>query len=435
MSKNTNTPASGMEKGTLYRIIAIAMAVLSVVALFLPFAKVLVGAFELQTTNLFGGLLVDGGKLLFLPIPATTSTIGTLAGLALYLVLAATIACLVLCIIAIIKVDEAKRLLGVALYVFTIAYAIYSISIVTVSGYLSMKITFDVYSLVLSVIGAIVYCVIALKAQGKAAWMQFLQFFLTLVVAALTFAFVALNGSKAIAGIAKMGALAYIIIGMFALTTINLFLGAARVQGMFKGLDRVRYIAELVLAVLACVVAMLGNMGNLALALALVAILVAAIQVGMSFIVKDSEEEEDEEDEEYEEEEYEEEDPLEDFRMEEYAEAYAYEGGPVDGVEMAEEVNPTFEEVDTPVNTAGYDFYNCQSFDPFIATLNTEERNQFTELFILKYRGVMPEIPDYVVGGDNREFFRKIFIYLGQYRERIPSGLLTKMYQFSVKLS
>ena len=155
----------------------------------------------------------------------------------------------------------------------------------------------------------------------------------------------------------------------------------------------------------------------------------------MSFIVKDSEEEEDEEDEEYEEEEYEEEDPLEDFRMEEYAEAYAYEGGPVDGVEMAEEVNPTFEEVDTPVNTAGYDFYNCQSFDPFIATLNTEERNQFTELFILKYRGVMPEIPDYVVGGDNREFFRKIFIYLGQYRERIPSGLLTKMYQFSVKLS
>jgi hypothetical protein len=126
---------------------------------------------------------------------------------------------------------------------------------------------------------------------------------------------------------------------------------------------------------------------------------------------------------------------LDGFRVEEYAEAYAYEGGPVDGVEMAEEVNPTFEEVNTPVNTAGYDFYNCQSFDPFIATLNVEERNQFTELSILKYRGVMPEIPDYVVGGDNREFFCKIFIYLGQYRERIPNGLLTKMYQFSVKLS
>ena len=95
-----------------------------------------------------------------------------------------------------------------------------------------------------------------------------------------------------------------------------------------------------------------------------------------------------------------------------------------DGEEKAEE----------EPQTAGYDFYNCKSFDPFIASLDQEERNAFTEIFILKFKGTMPELPDYVVGGDNKEFFRKIFIYLGQYRDRIPMNLLVKMYQFSMKI-
>ena len=109
--------------------------------------------------------------------------------------------------------------------------------------------------------------------------------------------------------------------------------------------------------------------------------------------------------------------------VEEYAEALPYEGGPVNGVQMAEEIAPTLDDIKPgQISTAGYDFYNCKSFDPFIATLDMEERNQFTELFILRFKGTMPEIPTYEVGGDNAEFFRKIFIYLGQYRDRIPSG-------------
>jgi hypothetical protein len=122
------------------------------------------------------------------------------------------------------------------------------------------------------------------------------------------------------------------------------------------------------------------------------------------------------------------------FVLEEYAEAYPYEGGPVAGVLMAEEVNPSFIPQPPHVNTAGYDFYNSKSFDPFIATLDMAERNEFTELFILKFKGTMPELPDYEVGGDNREFFRKIFIYLGQYRDRMSQSLLAKMYQFSMKI-
>lgn len=123
------------------------------------------------------------------------------------------------------------------------------------------------------------------------------------------------------------------------------------------------------------------------------------------------------------------------FEVEEYAEAYPYEGGPVAGVVMAEEVNPSFLPHEPHVNTAGYDFYNSKSFDAFIAMLSEQERNEFTEIFILKFRGPMNELPEYEVGGDNKEFFRKVFIYLGQYRDRIPSGLLGKMYQYSLKLS
>ena len=122
------------------------------------------------------------------------------------------------------------------------------------------------------------------------------------------------------------------------------------------------------------------------------------------------------------------------FHTEEFVEAYPYEGGPVAGVMMAAEVNPSFLPQEPHVTTAGYDFYNCKSFDPFIATLSIAERNEFTELFILKFKGTMSELPDYVVGGDNKEFFRKIFIYLGQYRDRMSQALLAKMYQYSIKI-
>ena len=123
------------------------------------------------------------------------------------------------------------------------------------------------------------------------------------------------------------------------------------------------------------------------------------------------------------------------FYTETYAEAYPYEGGPVNGVVMAEEATPSFLAKGPHVNTAGYDFYNCKSFDPFIASLDNDERNEFTDLFIMRFKGDMPEIPSYEVGGNNAEFFHLIFIYLGKYRDRISSKLLNKIYQFANKLS
>ena len=86
-----------------------------------------------------------------------------------------------------------------------------------------------------------------------------------------------------------------------------------------------------------------------------------------------------------------------------------------------------------PVAPASNSYYATQTFDPFIASLSDKEREQFTNLFVLKYNGAMGNLPDYVVGGNNDDFFRKVFIYLGQYRDRIPNGLLAKMYKFAVR--
>ena len=84
--------------------------------------------------------------------------------------------------------------------------------------------------------------------------------------------------------------------------------------------------------------------------------------------------------------------------------------------------------------TADYDFYNTKSFDPFISSLSSQERAQFTELFILRYKGEMSNIPSYNVGGDNKEFFNKLFINLGSVRERLSDELLEKLYQFAIRL-
>ena len=43
----------------------------------------------------------------------------------------------------------------------------------------------------------------------------------------------------------------------------------------------------------------------------------------------------------------------------------------------------------------------------------------------------MGGIPTYKVGEENKAFFKKIFIYLSQYREKISSELLSKIYDYS----
>jgi hypothetical protein len=272
----------------------------------------------------------------------------------------------------------------------------------------------------LAAIGLVCGIIGAFKNNGKVASLFILQAILTVVA----FALIALGFGKATLEETEL----ITVVGV-GLLVVSVFLGCIRIGA--KGaiaLDFIRYVLTLIGAVILGIVIAGGNADAKTLrTYSIIAILIAVVQIIIAILqlrykgkaeLKEAKAE------------------LESsFQVEEYAEAFPYEGGPVAGVRMAEEVNPTYTTPPPHINTAGYDFYNCKSFDPFIAILDAEERNQFTELFILKYKGVMPEIPDYEVGGDNKEFFRKIFIYLGQYRDRIPSGLLAKIYQFSLKIS
>lgn len=73
------------------------------------------------------------------------------------------------------------------------------------------------------------------------------------------------------------------------------------------------------------------------------------------------------------------------------------------------------------------------AYDWFIESLNPEEKNEFVELFIFKYIGGTANLPEYVPGGDNYQFFRSFFVNLGKYRNRISDTLIEKMYQFMIK--
>ncbi len=130
---------------------------------------------------------------------------------------------------------------------------------------------------------------------------------------------------------------------------------------------------------------------------------------------------------------------VQEYRKETFVEAYAYDGGPVAGVQIAEEVFPTVAAIEAIKDPDGVARNTVASllgngFDPFLITLNEKEKEEFIDLYVLKCKGMMPEIPGYVVGGNNKEFFNCVFIYLGQYREKIPANLLEKMYKFSMKI-
>ena len=54
-------------------------------------------------------------------------------------------------------------------------------------------------------------------------------------------------------------------------------------------------------------------------------------------------------------------------------------------------------------------------YDPFINELTPEEKNEFGDLFIACKSGRYGDLPIYHIGGDNREFFDKVWIRYGLY--------------------
>ena len=70
------------------------------------------------------------------------------------------------------------------------------------------------------------------------------------------------------------------------------------------------------------------------------------------------------------------------------------------------------------------------TYDSFINSLTPQEKNEFGDLFIANKYGDLAYLPGYVIGGDNREFFSKVFIYFGRFRGHISSALLDKLYSY-----
>lgn len=410
-------------------LLAVAIAALAVVVI--PFQAITAASAD----GIIKGSLLDiimnavkGDDALFgfIPSYALSGTLGMVYNLSIYVF---ALCVVIAALIALVGLFTGKgRAARSAVGFLATGAAVYAISTVLVTVSLfnldAQKVLVDNIIALAVVFGlAFLYCILAAVKIGKLAWLHFFQFLLSAAFVGLLCVPVAADSAFKAEVLDTLPMIAlYLGLAVIFLNTIIALTRMTRAGGI--GADLARYVIVLLAALLVVFAAKEKILWPIiAAAVAAIQIVIVVIQLVKAHKKEVEQVREDAT-----------EAAVAGFHMEEYAEAYAYEGGPVSGVLMAEEVNPSFLPHEPHVNTAGYDFYNCKSFDPFIATLDTAERNAFTEIFILKFKGTMPELPDYEVGGDNKDFFRKIFIYLGQYRDRIPQPLLMKMYQFSMKI-
>ncbi len=295
-----------------------------------------------------------------------------------------------------------------------LAVLMWTATIFAVSNYIYTD-ALDVVVVAVAAVALLFYVILALVRVGAISLLSLVQFALCVVVLYFIDDTVGANlGDKVILPILVLVLLANAIVG---------FIRIATVKGI--ALDIVRYALEIVIVgVAAYICSKFEAFALLALIVAMVQILIAFLQL---YVLSKMHAEECVEA------------AISNFETESYIEAYPYEGGPIAGVELAEEVNPTVAAIEAardPDGTARATVASLlgNGFDPFLITLNDREKNEFIDLYVLKCRGIMPEIPGYVVGGDNRDFFNKVFIYLGQYIEKIPADLLAKMYKHSMKI-
>ena len=446
----TEEPTPKQKKNAGYRVFgailalaAIAVAFLCKFAFLWPNLETMGITKELTFFNAVKDTFADKSFKLFgiLPNAFPTDGIGEkIAALAFYASVAALVFTVLFGLITPFTNKAAPAMLSLTAFFFTATFATL---LASVWAYLTAtqlyEYTFNYILLGLTAFGLVFYTILALIKNGKTAWFNLLQFIFTL--AAMGAAVYCLVNYFAVMYYTMSTAFKWIALSIAGVAALSIFFAAIRMHTK-KGVafDIVRFIVQFILGLLLCYYAIACDDFSDKTKFLIFAIVTAGaslVQLVLAVAVKKARGEKKEKKAKKEKKQKPvkaEQVAVPEFVVEEYAEAMPYTGGPVEGVEIAQEVNPTYVAPPSPVQTAGYDFYNSKSFDPFIALLENEERNQFTEIFILKYKGDMPEIPSYQVGGDNKEFFRKVFIYLGQHRDKIPDGLLAKMYQFSIKM-
>ena len=437
MSKTTKTNAPKQKKNAGYRLLALLILAACAGILFLPIST-FTSAWVVEKQTLIQSVqdLLASNVKMFGILPAFVDGTGTLAlsaNVALYLLILATVVAAVCSLVAIFSKKAAPGLVRTALCLFVGGAFFQTLSILAISNYATgVEATTDLWTIVFAAAGAFVYFLLSLAKNGKAAWLTAVHFLLALVATLLVvFGLMKADNNTFAIKFAETPIYKTILLVVLALLLLNLFISACRAMSV-KGLsgDIVRHVAQLIIILVACFVGYAAEIksDNFVLFCVLAAILSAVQIIIATLQLLDRSKKRGEAATEA---------ALADFKTEEYVETYAYVGGPVAGVELAEEITPTMAAAEAAKNGSRPNLATLvgNGFDAFMFNLNDKEKEEFIDLYIIRCKGSMPEIPAYVVGGDNREFFNKVFIYLGQYREKISSVLLSKMYNFSMKLS
>lgn len=427
------------KKNVGYRLLAALFALACVGAFFIPFKALgfFYGEFQISKPSMLYQIVIDlvtsEFKLFgFLPAFATDADLlPVCTTIVLYFFVLTLVIGFITSFIAIFARKKAPAAVRFAAFMITCGAAAQTVSLPLISTYKSyLDPTADLYAVIFTGAFVLFYFVLMLAKLKGGAWIRATQFLITLAVtASLFFAFV-VEGHLLASVMNENKLYRIFFLAAIAILCLNLLISAIfcmKENGAVFDLVRIILVALIALGIV--FIEFISDMQSKSCFLfSISATVLAILQVLIAFGVisvrgkKKARQ------------------ALVDFAntfgREEYVETLPYEGGPVAGVRVAEEIVPVAKP-GQPLRASGatYDLAaHAEGYDPFIALLNDQDRTEFTDLYILRCKGAMPEIPEYKVGGDNKEFFNKVFICLGQYREKIPDGLLAKMYDHSLKI-
>ena len=406
-----NTSSANKRQSPSYRAIAAVIAIACVVAFFLPYTFFLSSpAFateKLKLYKLFEYIPDTPYKFMgFIPMFTNPKSIlGLAGGLVPYALIIFLAVAFVLAVISLIFGQKAERLLTTSILLYTWGVAMYMIAVVSISCYLPMKIVFDAASITLAAVGTLAYVAfLYVKLDRKICMLNCLRFLLTLAFTVCLLLALAFDSTRVSKLLNK--SLFYKIAAVIAvaLTLVNLVLASVRAakQRAFAE-DFINSAIELAVSVALVVLSITSSVTDVSLLI--FSGIAAAISVALFVLTFVS---------------------LHASKQQ----AQTAPAASKPSKKPAPTVTPVIPV--TPVKSAPVvteDFFAGKQIDGFIATLNVTERNQFAAMYLLKPENVMPEVPAYIINGDNRTFFEMIFITLGEYRDQIPDSLLFKMYQ------
>lgn len=359
----------------------------------------------------------------FLPVLSDpSSTLGFTSGLLVYVATAVVTIAFILSIISICLKKRSGLFLAIAAHLYTWTSVSYLVAIISISSYLpTMNVVFDFSSVFLAIVGITVYVISLIVKLGKSlSFINIIRLLLTLSFSACLF--IAFTFDHALIRNILSQSI-YHEIALFAaigLTLLNAILESIRASQHHAFLfDIINALIELIASIVLIFLSLTFEKTDIMLlVLSNIAAVISIALLTLSFFdpkVRPAKKEEEVQ-------------PVIAEPVEpEFVPVATQQPAPV----VEETPTPTFDiKPMSPIAETVEDFFDGKPVDGFIKSLTVEERNQFAELYVIKAKNRMPEIPAYQVYGDNRNFFEMVFVTLGDYRDQIQTGLLSKMYRY-----